>query len=137
MGPSRLSDVLAITSDLADGHLARRQATQSPFGDYADSFADAAYWTWLVLRHEPSRTIRAAAIAAWALPVTTVTAVAVSRGAMPEWPRPALLRPAAAVQVIVAVRHLLCRGQAVGRGSGGQPRVSRAVRMSAGSARVV
>nr|WP_315889928.1 CDP-alcohol phosphatidyltransferase family protein [Streptomyces sp. P9(2023)] len=49
-----------------DGRLARRQATVSPFGDYADSFADAAFWTWLALRHEPSR--------------------------MPERPRPALPR---------------------------------------------
>ncbi|GAB2882962.1 hypothetical protein GCM10027074_59290 [Streptomyces deserti] len=109
VAPSRVSGVLAIASDLADGRLARHQATESPFGDYADSFADAAFWTWLVLRHEPSRTVRAAAIAAWALPVVTVTAVAVGRGAMPERPRPALLRPAAAMQGFVTVRHLLRR----------------------------
>ncbi|WP_308378024.1 CDP-alcohol phosphatidyltransferase family protein [Streptomyces sp. ISL-98] len=109
VGSSRVSGVLAIASDLADGRLARRQATVSPFGDYADSFADAAFWTWLVLRHEPSRAVRAAAIAAWALPVVTVTALAVSRGTMPERPRPALLRPAAAMQGVVAVRHLLRR----------------------------
>ncbi|MBT2419379.1 CDP-alcohol phosphatidyltransferase family protein [Streptomyces sp. ISL-22] len=109
VGSSRVSGVLAIASDLADGRLARHQGTESPFGDYADSFADAAFWTWLVLRHEPSRTVRAAAIAAWALPVFTVTAVAVGRGAMPERPRPALLRPAAAMQGFVAVRHLLRR----------------------------
>ena len=71
------------------------------FGDYADTIADAAFWTWLTLRHEPSRTVRAAAIAAWALPVAAVTAVAISRGTMPERPRPALLRPAAAMQGIV------------------------------------
>ncbi|MBT2391866.1 CDP-alcohol phosphatidyltransferase family protein [Streptomyces sp. ISL-1] len=109
VGSSRFSGVLAIASDLADGHLARHQATVSPFGDYADSFADAAFWTWLVLRHEPSRAVRAAAIAAWALPVATVSALAISRGTMPERPRPALLGPAAAMQGIVAVRHLLRR----------------------------
>ncbi|NUP18561.1 MAG: CDP-alcohol phosphatidyltransferase family protein [Streptomyces sp.] len=107
VGPSRFSGVLAFASDLADGHLARRQAAVSPFGDYADSFAHAAFWTWFALRHEPSRTVRAAAIAAWALPVVTVTALAVSHGTMPERPRPAPLRPAAAMQGIVAVRHLL------------------------------
>lgn len=106
-GSSRWSGLLAIALDLADGRLARNQGTVSPFGDYADSFADAAYWTWLTLRHEPSRTVRAAGIAAWALPVVTVTAIGIRRGSMPERPRPALLRPAAAMQGVVAVRHFL------------------------------
>ncbi|WP_151482137.1 CDP-alcohol phosphatidyltransferase family protein [Streptomyces albicerus] len=109
VGASRFSGVLAIASDVADGRVARRQAAVSPFGDYADTFADAAFWTWLTLRHETSRTVRAAAIAAWAAPVVTVTAIAVGRGTMPERPRPELLRPAAAMQGIVALRHLLRR----------------------------
>lgn len=109
VGASRFSGVLAIASDVADGRLARRQATTSPFGDYSDTFADAAFWTWLTLRHEPNRTVRAAAITAWAAPVVTVTAIAVGRGTMPERPRPELLRPAAAMQGIVALRHLLRR----------------------------
>jgi hypothetical protein len=105
----RLAIADAATLDVADGRLARRQGTVSPFGDYADTLADAAFWTWLTLRHEPSRTVRAAAIAAWALPAVTVTVIAVGRGAMPDRPRPALLRPAAAMQCIVALRHLLRR----------------------------
>ncbi|WP_345601347.1 CDP-alcohol phosphatidyltransferase family protein [Streptomyces coacervatus] len=109
LGASHWSGGLAIALDLADGRLARHQRTVSPFGDYADSVADAAFWTWLVLRHEPSRTVRAAAIAAWAVPVATVTAISVRRGTMPERPRPALLRPAAAMQGIVALRHFLRR----------------------------
>jgi phosphatidylglycerophosphate synthase len=109
LGSSRWSGALAIASDLADGRLARHQGTVSPFGDYADTFADAAYWTWLTLRHEPSRTVRTAAVAAWALPVVTVTAIALRRGTMPERPRPTLLRPAAAMQGIVALRHLTRR----------------------------
>lgn len=109
IGATRFSGVLAIASDVADGRLARRQAAVSPFGDYADTFADAAFWTWLTLRHEPSRTVRAAAIAAWALPVATVSALAIGRGTMPERPRPELLRPAAAMQGMVALRHLLRR----------------------------
>ncbi|WP_254705584.1 CDP-alcohol phosphatidyltransferase family protein [Streptomyces vilmorinianum] len=108
-GASRWSGLLAITLDLADGRLARRHGTASPFGDYADTFADAAYWTWLTLGHEPSRTVRAAAVAAWALPVVTVTAIALRGGAMPERPRPTLLRPAAALQGLVALRHLTRR----------------------------
>ncbi|WP_327327069.1 CDP-alcohol phosphatidyltransferase family protein [Streptomyces sp. NBC_01210] len=42
---SRWSGPLAIVLDLADGRLARRQGAVSPFGDYADTLADAAYWT--------------------------------------------------------------------------------------------
>ncbi|MEU3049058.1 CDP-alcohol phosphatidyltransferase family protein [Streptomyces sp. NPDC006984] len=49
---------MAVGLDLADGRLARHQGTSSPFGDYADTFADAAFWTWLTLRHEPSAAVR-------------------------------------------------------------------------------
>lgn len=108
-GAGRWSGVLAITLDMADGRLARHQGTVRPFGDYADTLADAAFWTWLALRHESSNAVRAAAIAAWALPVVTVTVIAVGRGSMPERPRPVLLRPAAAMQGVVALRRLLRR----------------------------
>ncbi|MFI1940869.1 CDP-alcohol phosphatidyltransferase family protein [Streptomyces purpureus] len=105
-GTSRASGMVALCLDIADGHLARRQGTASPFGQYADTFADAAFWTWLTLRHEPSRPARAAAAAAWLLPVATVTTAAIRRGRMPDPPRPVLLRPAAALQVVIALRHL-------------------------------
>ncbi|MFB9388551.1 CDP-alcohol phosphatidyltransferase family protein [Streptomyces coeruleoprunus] len=108
-GAGRASGVLAVGLDLADGRLARRQGTTSPFGDYADSFADAAYWTWLTLRHEPSRTVRAAAVAAWSLPVVTLTGLALRHGTVPERPRPVLLRPAAVLQAVVALRRLTRR----------------------------
>ncbi|MFC9645017.1 hypothetical protein ACFTZF_41935 [Streptomyces mirabilis] len=55
---SRWSGQLAIVLHLAGGRLARRQGAVSPFGVYADTWADTAYWTWLTLRHEPSRTVR-------------------------------------------------------------------------------
>lgn len=64
---------------------------------------------WLTRRHEPSRTVRAAALAAWTLPIATVTALALRHGTMPERPRPAVLRPAAAMQSIVALRHVTRR----------------------------
>ncbi|MFR9799238.1 CDP-alcohol phosphatidyltransferase family protein [Streptomyces sp. MS06] len=108
-GSGRACGVLAIALDVADGSLARRRGTTSPFGDHADTFADAAFWTWFTLRHDPSRTVRTAAVAAWALPVVVVTDVALRRGAVPERPRPVLLRPAAALQVVVAVRRLARR----------------------------
>lgn len=120
-GASPWSGTLAIALDLADGRLARHYGTASPFGDYADTFADAAYWSWLTLRHEPSRTLRTAAIAAWALPVVTVTTVALRRGTMPQRPRPTLLRPAAALQAVVALRHLTRRSPAPGCSGSGAP----------------
>ncbi|MDQ0841063.1 CDP-alcohol phosphatidyltransferase family protein [Streptomyces sp. V1I6] len=106
-GAGPWSAPLAIALDLADGRLARRHGTDSPFGDHADTFADAAYWIWLTLRHETDRTVRSAAVAVWVLPVVTLTAVALHRGAMPERPRPTLLRPAAAMQAVVAFRHVV------------------------------
>jgi phosphatidylglycerophosphate synthase len=115
-GSGRWVGVVAIASDLADGRLARRRGTVSPFGEYADSLADAAFWTWLVLRHEPSRAVRAAAITAWVVPAAAVTAASLAHGEMVQPPRPALLRPAAAMQAIVAIRHLLRPRPATGDG---------------------
>ncbi|MFR0358544.1 CDP-alcohol phosphatidyltransferase family protein [Streptomyces sediminimaris] len=106
LGARRWSGLVAIALDLADGHLARRLTTVTPFGDYADSLADAAYWTWLAIRYEPSRTLRVAAVAAWTVPVAAMTAVGISRGAMPDRPRPSLLRPAAALQALIGLRRL-------------------------------
>ncbi|SFQ71450.1 CDP-alcohol phosphatidyltransferase [Amycolatopsis arida] len=98
---------LALVSDLADGMLARRLGTESRFGAAADSLADAAFWTWLALRHEPDPRIRAAASLAWPLPVLAVTALGVRRGHMIDPPRPVVLRPAAALQAVLATRAVL------------------------------
>ena len=97
--------VAALVSDKLDGIMARR-THPTMFGFYADSLADAAFWTWLGIRHEPSRWLRAASLAAWAAPVAAVTAASLGKGEMVESPRPALLRPAAAMQVVLAVRSL-------------------------------
>jgi phosphatidylglycerophosphate synthase len=102
----RWAGVAAIATDVADGRLARRQGTVSPFGAYADHLADAVFWTWLAFRHEPSRALRIAALAAWAAPVVAVTATSVARGRMAAAPRHAVLRPAVAMQVVIALRHL-------------------------------
>ena len=97
--------VVALLSDKLDGELARR-THPTMFGFYADSLADATFWTWLGMRREPSRCVRVASLAAWAVPVVAVTAASVGKGQMVESPRPALLRPAAAMQVVLAVRSL-------------------------------
>lgn len=94
---------VALVSDKADGILARR-AGVTPFGFYADALADAVFWTWFALRREPDPRVRAAALAAWAAPVLAVTAISVARGRMVEAPRPVWLRPAAAMQIVLALR---------------------------------
>jgi hypothetical protein len=97
--------VAALVSDKLDGTLARR-TRPTMFGFYADSLADAVFWTWLGTRREPSRSVRVASLAAWAAPVVAVTAASLGQGEMVESPRPVLLRPAAAMQVVLAVRTL-------------------------------
>lgn len=96
----------ALGSDLADGRLARRLGTTSRFGAAADSLADAAFWAWFALRHEPSRRVRAAALLAWVAPVIAVTTTSFGRGRMVDAPRPILLRPAAVMQAALTARAL-------------------------------
>ena len=106
-GPTRWLPVAALASDLIDGRLARRTGSETAFGAYADSLADVAFWIWFVLRHEPSRRVRIAALAAWAGPVVIVTTASIGCGRMMDAPRPAMLRPAAAMQAVVAARAVL------------------------------
>ncbi len=106
-GPARWLPVLALTSDLADGRMARRARAETSFGGHADSLADAAFWTWYALRHEPSHALRAAALFVWAAPVALLTVAGVARGHLVTPPRPAFLRPAAAMQAVIATRALL------------------------------
>jgi phosphatidylglycerophosphate synthase len=102
-GAGRWAGLVAVASDRADGLIARRVGP-TQFGHHADSLADAAFWTWFALRFEPDRRLRWAAVAAWALPVAAVTAVSITRGRMVDPPRPPGLRPAAAMQGLLAVR---------------------------------
>jgi hypothetical protein len=95
--------VVAVASDRLDGALARRQGP-TVFGAYADALADAALWTWLGLRDEPSRLVQAAALAAWAAPAASVAAASFATGQMVEAPKPTWLRPSAAMQAVMAVR---------------------------------
>lgn len=105
-GPlGRWVGVVAVASDKLDGILARREGP-TMFGYYADSLADAAFWTWLGSRRDPSRRVIAASVAAWAAPVVAVGVASIAKGEMVESPRPALLRPAAAMQAVLAVRAL-------------------------------
>ncbi|MGH9076954.1 MAG: CDP-alcohol phosphatidyltransferase family protein [Acidimicrobiales bacterium] len=97
--------VVALASDKADGIVAR-WAGPTQFGHYADSLADAAFWAWFAWRHEQDRRLVATAGLAWVLPVAAVTAISFARGQMVEAPRSAWLRPAAAMQALLAARAL-------------------------------
>ena len=110
-GPQRWLPAVALASDLADGRLARRTGGETPFGAQADALADAAFWTWFAIHYEPSRWVRTTALAAWAAPVAAVTAASIQRGRMLDAPRPVMLRPAAAMQAIIAVRALVRPGR--------------------------
>ena len=97
----------ALGSDLLDGALARRLGTETPFGAYADALADATFWTWYAGGDADSRPIRLASLTAWALPVIAVTTASLARGRMVDPPRSRVLRPAAALQLVLALRALL------------------------------
>lgn len=98
--------VLSVLSDVADGALARRSQTTTPFGRHADFLSDTAVWTWFTLHHEPSRFARTATLASWALPVVVVAGASIARGAMIDVERSRWWRPCAAVQAVVCLRAL-------------------------------
>jgi phosphatidylglycerophosphate synthase len=110
-GPVRWLPVAALASDLIDGRLARHMGSETAFGAHADSLADAAFWTWFALRHEPSRGVRIAALAAWAVPVVIVTTASIGCGRMVDPPRPAALRLGAAMQALIAARTVMRHAQ--------------------------
>ncbi len=120
----RWAPVFALISDFVDGKLARATGTETSFGQYADFFADAAFWIWFSGRYETSRTICTATFAVWALPVVPVASVSFARGQMIDVPRAWWFRPAAAVQVLLGARMVArwfrpthYRGQETGDGS--------------------
>jgi hypothetical protein len=93
----------ALVSDKLDGSLARRQGP-TMMGFYADSLADAAFWTWFGAGGEFGPVVRGATVAAWVVPVAVAAVVSIRRGEMVDIPRPALVRPAAALQFVLALR---------------------------------
>jgi len=104
LAADRWTGPAALAADFLDSQLARRRGEATVFGSYADTLADAAFWTWFAARHEPSRMLRAAAFAAWAAPAAAVAVLSVARGQMADIPRPALVRPAAPLAVLLVVR---------------------------------
>ena len=101
---ARWPPAVAALTDTLDGTLARA-GQPTMFGGYADAVADTAFWTWYATR-QPDRWVRAAGPAAWAVPAATVALAAFRGGRMVDPPRPRLLRSAAGLQVVLALRGL-------------------------------
>lgn len=97
---------LAMATDFVDGRLARHTGTTTPFGAYADVFADASFWIWFTTDRADGRGVRGAAVLTWLLPVGAVTALSIGRGRMVDAPRPRWIRPAATLQVLITGRAL-------------------------------
>ncbi|MFP7760065.1 CDP-alcohol phosphatidyltransferase family protein [Marisediminicola sp. LYQ134] len=99
--------VISLATDFADGKLARATGTVTPFGTQADFLADTAFWTWFIVRHEPSRVLAVATFAAWAAPVIAITVASIVKGRMLDAPRSVWFRPAAAMEVVLGARAVL------------------------------
>lgn len=103
---SRALPIISLATDFADGKIARGTGTVTSFGAQADFLADTAFWTWFIAKHEPSRTVKLAAVAAWAAPVLGVTAASIVKGRMVDLPRAWWFRPAAIVEVLIGARAI-------------------------------
>ncbi|WP_235928821.1 CDP-alcohol phosphatidyltransferase family protein [Marisediminicola senii] len=100
----RAVPVVSLLTDFADGKIARATGTVTSFGTQADFLADTAFWTWFIVRHEPSRVIRGLTFAAWTVPVIAIATASITAGRMLDVPRSAWFRPAAAMEVVIGVR---------------------------------
>ncbi len=103
----RALPVLSLATDFADGKIARTTGTVTPFGAQADFIADTVFWTWFVVRYEPSRLLLAATIAAWATPVLGLAVAGMANGRMTDLPRSAWFRPAAVLEIVIGARAVL------------------------------
>lgn len=107
--------VLSLLTDFADGRIARATGQVTAFGAQADFIADAAFWTWFVMRYDPSRLARIATVAAWVMPVVGLAVTGAVRGRITDLPRSAWLRPAAVLEVIIGGRAIVRLLQATHR----------------------
>jgi phosphatidylglycerophosphate synthase len=100
--------ISALTTDFVDGKLARHTGSTTPFGRYADPLADTVFWTWITFTHDGrgSRTVRIAVVLTWLSPILSVTAASFRRGQMVEPPRPRWIRPAVALEILIAIRAI-------------------------------
>lgn len=84
--------LLALGSDFLDGRLARSRGKETGFGAFADGLADVVFWSWFVLRVEPSPAVRALALGLWVAPPVVITAAYFKEGRTIDFPRPQAFR---------------------------------------------
>lgn len=99
--------LLALGSDFLDGRLARGLGETTGFGAFADGLADAAFWSWFLIRFEPSAVVRALALAIWAGPPVAITAAYFKAGRTIDFPRfEAFRQLSVGCQLLVAARAI-------------------------------
>jgi len=97
---------VALATDFADGYLARR-GDETAFGAYADSLADAAFWSWFTLRYETDRRLRYLGLSYWLLPPSTLALAYFINGGSVTPPRPVVVRNVSVgLQGLIAARAL-------------------------------
>ena len=103
---SRWTSIVAVSTDLADGRLARH-GNESTFGAFADPIADGAFWSWFALRWEPNRWLRWVPISLFAASVAGISAAYFARGRAIDYPRPVVVRYISGItQVLLTLRAL-------------------------------
>jgi CDP-alcohol phosphatidyltransferase len=100
----RLTPVAAIGTDLADGWLARR-AGPTAFGAYADSLADAAFWTRQAWTRERIPALRAAVVGLRLVPPLVIAGAYFALGRTVDYAHPLIVRwTGAGLQCLLAAR---------------------------------
>ena len=106
---SRWTSVIALSTDIADGRVARN-GEESAFGAFADPLADGAYWSWFALRWEPDRWLRWVPVTLFAASAAGISAAYFARGRAIDYPRPVAVRYASGVaQILLTLRALRSR----------------------------
>ncbi len=101
---SRWTSLVALATDFADGHLARR-GEESAFGAFADPIADGVFWSSYALRWERNRWLRVVPITLFIGSLAGISVAYFARGRTIDYPRLAAVRYASgAVQIVLAVR---------------------------------
>lgn len=108
-----LGALAALGTDFLDGRLARRGNRSTGFGAFADGLADSIFWSWFLMRFEPSAAFRALGLALWAGPPAAIIAAYLKEGRTVDFPRPQAFRVlSVGCQLLIgsrAIRHRLTR----------------------------
>ena len=127
---SRWTSLVAIATDFADGHLARK-GEESAFGAFADPIADGVFWGSYALRWERNPWLRRVPLTLFAGSAAVISVLYFARGRTIDYPRLEAVRYASAVmQIVLAIRAYTKTGSVMRRSrqerrglrGGGRPR---------------